>query len=199
MNADAAPICQTFVELVRESSREARLIGREELCAALAAKGPLTMTDLSAPANPTGLKTGEPFDFAAVAARALAEEHDLAFLAGPGNETFYYCPSLLSRTYAGIIALKNSPLLLMAETVRVNSRDYPRPTPLELFEAPPFELTPEAIQACLKTMDETPEFADIACTETSEGGIYLFSSRFLEPDYAVFLAERLDVGQANDP
>jgi hypothetical protein len=80
------------------------------------------------------------------------------------RETLYHAPALLSRTYASILDRKTSPLLLIAEEVRRNSAEYPRPVPLDFFEQSPFDLTPEQIEVGLKTMAENPEFVDITYT-----------------------------------
>ncbi len=87
---------------------------------------------------------------------------------------------------------KGSPLLLLAEEVRANSRDYPRPVPVELFEAPPFELTPEEIEQALRVMATDPRYQDITFTPTSTGAVYLFSTLHLERGYATFLAQRAE-------
>ena len=135
----------------------------------------------------------------ALLAETLAANEDLAALTSISGEILYHAPSLLSRTYAAILDRKTSPVLLIAEEVRRNSAEYPRPVPLELFEQSPFDLIPEQIEASLKTMAASPEFDDISFTTTSTGAVYLFSSRHLERPYAAFLAERADTGLLLNP
>ncbi|OGR39579.1 MAG: hypothetical protein A2051_11040 [Desulfovibrionales bacterium GWA2_65_9] len=127
----------------------------------------------------------------------LAEHPKLASFEGLSGQTVYHAPDVLSRTYARILDRKGSPLLLMAEEVRANSRDYPRPVPVELFEASPFELTPEEIERALRVMATDPRHQDITFTTTSTGAVYLFSTLHLERGYAAFLAQRAESLAAN--
>jgi hypothetical protein len=69
---------------------------------------------------------------------------------------------------------------------------------VELFEAPPFDLSPEIIEATLTAMAADPVYQDITFTTTALGSVYLFSSRHLERSYATFLAEQ-DESFAMDP
>jgi len=106
------------------------------------------------------------------------------------GQTLHHAPDLLSRTYARILDRKGSPLLLVAEEIRANSRDYPRTVPAELFAAPPFDLAAEDLEQILRIMAAAPDYQDIASTTTPDGAVHLFSTRHLERGYAVFLAQR---------
>ena len=175
-------------EHVRRRSQEAALTDPAELAGALAEAG------LAAPEG-----TAQD-DFAAAAlAAALAEHDDLRRVADIKGRERIFSIRHLSESYARLLTRKESPLLLMAETVRENSALYPRPLPLDIFEEPPFELSDDEIQACLKQMADDPDFRDIACTTSSAGTIFLFSTRHLEPGYAAFLAESLDVMVIHNP
>ena len=55
------------------------------------------------------------------------------------------------------------------------------------------------MQQCLRDMAETGEYADIRFTESSVGTVYLYSTRYLDEDYAAFLAEKEDVGAIASP
>lgn len=122
----------------------------------------------------------------------LAARPDIAALQSVSGRTLYHAPELLSRTYARILDRQGSPVLLMAEEIRANSRDYPRPVPAALFEQPPFGLGPEDIALALRTMAESPEHQDIASLTADGGETYLFSTRHLERGYALFLAQRAE-------
>ena len=132
-------------------------------------------------------------------ARALAADPDLAVVHGPDGEEFYRCVRLMSATYAEILAGKSAPCLLIAQTVRKNSQEYPRPIALDIFEYPPFAIDPQNIQACLRHMAEDGRFGDISFVRSSAGTVYLYSKKYLDHDYAAFLAERLDVDLALNP
>lgn len=176
-----------LANVVRDASRAGRLMGMEGLLESLKSRG---ATDVEGPDFP-GID--------ALMDETLASYPEIEALESISGQTLYYVPALLSRTYASILDRKSSPVILMAEEVRRNSADYPRPLPLEIFEESPFDLKPDQIADSLKTMAETPEFHDITFVTTSVGGVYLFSSRFLDRHYAAFLAERADVGLALNP
>jgi len=122
----------------------------------------------------------------------LASHPGLAAFESLSGQTVYYAPELLSHTYARILDRKGSPLTLMAEEIRASSRDYPRPVPVELFEAQPFDLTPEDIGLSLQAMTASPDYQDITFTTTPSGAVFLFSTLHLERGYAEFLAQRAE-------
>jgi len=186
-----ARLTEAAAEVVREASQEGRLATREEVLEALVAgdyfhqaEGP---GDVDAPRRTLAEEE------AAVALTGILASHPgLASLESLSGQTVYHAPDLLSRTFARILDRKGSPLLLMAGEIRANSRDYPRPVPVELFQAPPFDLTPEDIEHALRAMAAGPDYQDITFTTASTGMVYLFSTLHLERDYAAFLAQRAE-------
>lgn len=166
-------------DAVRNASAAARLIDAEEVVEQLRQGGLGTCPDALPEADPCRGVSG-----------ILAGLTGVASFVGLSGRTVYHDPGLLSRTYARILDRKGSPALLMAEEIRLNSRDYPRPLPVELFEASPFDLSPETIESTLGAMADDPVFRDIAVTTTTLGSVYLFSSLYLEPGYAAFLAQQ---------
>ncbi len=171
-----------IAELVRAASREGRLITAAELEAAYRESfGP------------------GPEDFAAELEAALAGHGDLARLPGAGGREYFHSLRHLSATYAGILARRGDPLLLIAATVRENSQLYPRPLALDVFNAEPFGLTPEVIREVLHGMHGNPTYVDIAAHTTTTGAIYLYSTRHLDHGYAAFLAERIETGLVDNP
>lgn len=174
---------EALAEAIRQASRAGILVGAEDLRGAL-----------------TGMEDMEETEGVDVLlAETLARNDDLAALESVTGRTLYHAPGLLSRTYAAILDRKAFPLILMAEEIRRNSLEYPRPVPLEMFQAEPFALTPEQTAAALAAMAEDPAYRDITFTTTSTGAVYMFSLRHLERPYAAFLAERADVGLAENP
>ncbi len=130
---------------------------------------------------------------------ALTEDFGLkAFTAWDGREYLHYQP-LLSGSYARILAAKGNPLELMKEQIRENSRVYPRPVPVEMFQAEPYNLEPALIEEVLHKLGSTKESKDIKFTQSSRGRVFLYSDKYLEDDYAEFLAERIDVGIVMNP
>lgn len=119
-------------------------------------------------------------------------------LASVSGGVAYHDTTVLSRAYARILDRKIAPAVMLAEEVRSNCRDYPRPVSVELFEKPPFDLAPQALRAALETLESDPKFQDIASLTTSEGAAYLFSTLHMRRAHALFLAER-DASFALDP
>jgi hypothetical protein len=175
-------ISRAVLVAVREASRAGRLASLADVREAVLAR--LAETPQGPPE--ADALTDDALDALLAAHPGLARFHSLE------GHTLYHAPSLLSRTYARILDRKGSPSLLMAEEIRVNSHDYPRPVPVELFETEPFNLGREAIKAALTEFDTAPEFADISLVETANGATFLFSERFLPRAYAQFLADQAD-------
>lgn len=185
---DLARLENAAAEAVREESRQGRLAALEDVLAALEADGAFLA--------PVGLDADGPRpwagDMTAALAAALAAAPGIASFKSISGQTAYHAPKLLSHSYARILDSKGSPLRLMAEEIRSNSRDYPRPVPVELFEAQPFGLTPEDIGQHLQAMAENPDYQDIAVATTATGAMFLFSTRHLERGYAEYLAQRAE-------
>ena len=136
---------------------------------------------------------------AALLAELLAENDDVAVFTAWDNKEYYHYKPQMSSLYARILSTANNKMVQVASVVRESSRDYPRPVALEIFEYPPFLFEADALQQCLRDMDENPEYADIKFTESSVGTVYLYSTRYLDEDYAAFLAENEDVGAIASP
>ena len=136
---------------------------------------------------------------AALLAELLAENDEVAVFTAWDNKEYYHYKPQMSSLYARILSTANNKMVQVASVVRESSRDYPRPVALEIFEYPPFLFEADALQQCLRDMDENPEYADIKFTESSVGTVYLYSTRYLDEDYAAFLAENEDVGAIASP
>ncbi len=169
---------------IRKKSAAAELISEDEILSLLKDENPL-------------LPAGE--DVAAILTRLIEENEDIQRLSGAGSH-FFYSSLHMTETYATILLNKlDGPLMLIAGTVRQNSHVYQRPVLLDIFTKPPFNLAHDQILDYLKTMAATENYNDIAATSTSASGIYLYSTAHLETEYAVMLAEWLDVGQSDNP
>jgi hypothetical protein len=183
---DVARLGDAAAEAVRAASHELRLPDCGEVLEALVAGGHFGAAETAAPEEARALLPD-----------LLAGRPDLAVLESRTGRTLHYAPELLSHTYARILDRKGSPLQLMAEEIRINSRDYPRPVPVDLFAGPPFGLAPEDIARALAAMAAAPEYRDISSATTATGAVYLFSTRHLERGYAIFLAQRAEAADMN--
>ncbi len=185
--ATEAELPRAVLQIIREASAEPRLIALEEILEGLRERGLAER-----------LETAPPDEPGTALAAIVADRPEIAALASRSGRTLYHDPALLSRSYARLLDNQDAPEALVAEAVRSNSRDYPRPVPVELFEKPPFGLAPQDLAAILAAMAAKPEFGDIASVSTSTGTAYLFSSRYLPRAHAAFLAEQ-DAMMAMNP
>ena len=183
---DAAGLAIT--DFIRRRSEAGQLVSAEDISSEFLRMGVLTE------------KENQPADFEAFLKETVKQNEELKEIVDGKGLVHYYSARSMAETYANILVRRGEdPLLLMSEIIRENSDRYPRPVPVSMFEGPPFELTVEEISLCLKKMADQKEYQDIKQTTTSIGTVFLFSTRYLEPDYATFLAEWIDVGQANNP
>ncbi len=178
-----------IVRFVRAKSEAGELVTGEEVLEDLVLKGVLKPEAEEDHSGWEGLLK-----------ETVENDEELREITDKTQHPYYYSTRGMTDAYAGILILKDGdPLVLMAETVREDSRRYPRPVRLDIFEGPPFSLTPEEIGRCLKRMAEQEAYKDIEQTSTSIGTVFLYSRLHLEPDYASMLAEWFDVGQSASP
>jgi hypothetical protein len=175
--------------IIREKSRSGQLTLQEEIFAELTRQGFLKPEDRDMRCQ-----------FEAILERTIEKNGDLKEIRDRQSLPHYYSSEYMTEPYANVlIQRRGDPLAPMAEMIRENSKIYPRPIPLHVFTESPFGLTREEILSHLRRMAEQEEYQDIKQTTTSIGTVFLFSTLYLDPDYATFLAEWLDVGQVNNP
>lgn len=112
------------------------------------------------------------------------------FTSWDGKEYFHFRP-LLSGSYARMLSTKNNPVEAIVDLVRENARIYPAITPLQLFYGEPFNMKPEDLDTFLAQIAQDGGKKDIRFTRDSLGGLYLYSDRWIDDDYAESLAESI--------
>ena len=188
-----AELAQAVADVVRQASQEVKLITRGDILATLVANGILaSVMDVRFQGEDRDVQPPQRENVDIWLAAVLSSHPGIASFESLSGQTVYHAPDLLSRTYALILDRKGSPVDLMAGEIRANCRDYPRPVPVEQFESPPFELSPEEIQTALRAMAASSDYKDITFTAASTGAVYLFSTLHMERGYAAFLAERAE-------
>lgn len=187
-------------EALPPTTREQRkILTRRELIRELI-NGNLTESTLVAESNdPEQAREITPEYFDAVYRAAIEGDFGLAEFCAWDKKVFCHYKPLLSSSYARLLSAQNNPVELLRNTVREESRLYPRPTPITVFEDIPFNFSPEQIEDILQNLNNDPKSTDIRFTTSSLGTVFLYSTRYLEDDYADFLAEHIDVEIAENP
>jgi len=189
LKKEKMPTHQSVADVVREKSKAGQLVAAEQLLQGLKQGNPETANGNEDSVSPEALLID-----------VIAEHEDLKQIQAEDGTFFYYSSMSMSEPYARILLHKQEGAAdLIAETVREDSDRYPRPTPLDVFKDPPFDMSQEELFSCLEEMSNRKEFQDISQVWTSIGHVFLYSSRYLERDYALMLAEWIDVGQFDNP
>ena len=189
MTGQEEAACLAAAMIIRKKSELGQLTLQEEILTELTRQGFLKPED-----SDMGCQ------FEAILKHTIEKNGDLKEICDRQSIPHYYSSVTMAERYARILIQKGGdPLVLMAEMIRENSKIYPRPTPLNVFTESPFGFTREDIFSHLRKMAEQEEYQDIRQTTTSVGTVFLFSTLYLDLDYATFLAEWIDVGQVNNP
>jgi len=189
MMKEGEAAARAIAAMIRQSSEAGQLISESEILRRMADQHLLT---------PHGANPLE--EIGNILRKAVAGSEDLHELAARDDSCRYYSSHFMSGAYAMILLHKQGDhLRLIAENVRQNSAVYLRPTPLDIFTQPPFDLTHQEVLNDLEQMAAEEEYRDIVPTTTSAFRVFLYSNLHLEPEHALMLAEWLDVGQFDNP
>ena len=114
---------------------------------------------------------------------------------------YLYSEVFIAKNYAAILgrAAANDPAATIAETVREESKIYPRPTNIDLFKEQVFDISPDELDAFISKSLKHEDFNDIKVLRASTGALYLYSNKYLSADYAMSLVEWREVGEENNP
>ncbi len=119
-----------------------------------------------------------------------------------GVEKIYlFSENYITKNYAKMmISVAERDLLnLIAETVREESKIYPRPTDVRLFSKAPFNLSKDEFKELYLQLVKKEEYSDIQETRASNNAPYLYSERFMKKAHAASLAEWIEVGAEQNP
>jgi len=130
-----------------------------------------------------------------------ARYQDIQKIVVSDEAVFLYSQRYITENYAKILARTegSDPLAAIAETVRDESRIYPRPTDIRLFAQPPFNMDRDEIPALVDQLIEQKAYGDIKKIVASTGAIYLHSEQHLGTAHARSLVEWEEVGQHDNP
>lgn len=117
-----------------------------------------------------------------------------------GNEYIYSGSEMTDRYVEILMGLKNKDMLkLIAETVRYESKKYPRPTRADLFTKKPYSIDMEELRELLDSLGEESDYRDLKFTEASNGTRFIYSEQHMTRFYATKLAEWYEVLQYETP
>ncbi|MCD8339136.1 MAG: hypothetical protein LUC43_02900, partial [Burkholderiales bacterium] len=109
----------------------------------------------------------EPAYFDEMAEELLKGKYSVQALTSWDGKTYFHFLPLMSASYAKLLSAKNNPYQLVLDTIRDNSRIYPRPIGVYTFENPPFNLKMDEIKAILDKIAEDENAKDIRVSITS--------------------------------
>ncbi len=124
---------------------------------------------------------------ACLAAMTTDERYqDIKTVSDSAGVAYLYCDMHMTGSYAALLARveAKNPYALVAETVRDESRIYPRATKVSLFYEPVFRIAPGELETVIEGLLHRAEFADIKKVVATTGAIYLYSERFMVPAHA---------------
>ncbi len=126
---------------------------------------------------------------------------DIKVVAVLSGVLYLYSDEYISNGYATTLirAEEDDPRSIIASTVRDESRIYPRPTNIDEFSNPVYNISISEFDTYLEDLLEQEEFKDIRLIEASTGARYLYSSLYLNKQYAQSLVEWKEVGEFENP
>jgi hypothetical protein len=127
---------------------------------------------------------------------------DIKTVTAATGETFFYSTRHMSDYYALLLArvAAHDPCATIAETVRDESKRYPRPTNVLLFMEKLFGMKEADLKASVCALQQRPEFSDIkTMVHPTTGGFYLYSSRYLDEYTASSMMDWQEVGRDANP
>jgi hypothetical protein len=126
---------------------------------------------------------------------------DIKKLIGNTGITYLYSETHMTGNYAAMLARvgEGTPCSIIAETVREESRIYPRPTKVELFYSPVFNFDPSQMEALIEGTLRNHECADLQKVVASTGAVYLYSKLYMDAYQAERWIEWEEVGKQDNP
>ncbi|QSX09130.1 hypothetical protein J0B03_03415 [Alkalibacter rhizosphaerae] len=113
-----------------------------------------------------------------------------------GKETrYFYSTEKMNEQYASLLLRTKEKdfLQLIADTVRDDSKRYPKTTNIKKFLGSPYHLTTEELDAVLAQMEKDDAYQDIKKTKASNGAVCLYSDKHLVKARAEYLTEYEEV------
>lgn len=132
--------------------------------------------------------------------KSREEFSDICIVKG-AEKIYMFSEQYMTKNYSKMMILVEEKDLFktIAETVREESRIYPRPTDARLFNKAPFKLSKEEFYEVYEQLKKKEEYRDIQETRASNNALYLYSDKFLKKAHAASLTEWIEVEAEQNP
>jgi|GEM_PF-1497165 len=127
---------------------------------------------------------------------------DIRTVTAATGEQFFYSTRHMSDYFAVLLSrvAAKDPCATIAETVRDESRIYPRPTCILLFKEKLFGMNEADLKEIVDRTLERPEYSDLKkMVHPATGGIYLYSSQYIDGNTAFAKMDWQEVGKDANP
>ena len=158
-------------QMIRESARQEQYLSLTDICVQ------------------TELERNTTLDL--MAEMREQEEYNDIFAYAGAKDTYYYTYPTLAHNYVKNLVLAQEDDLprIIAETVRYESKTYPRATNIDTFSKYPYHYTTIQIKRMLERMRGQEAYQDLQTYESKNKNFYIFSTLHLSPSYASYLVE----------
>jgi hypothetical protein len=146
----------------------------------------------------------ERYQIAAILNEMQADERysDIRKVTTAKGSVFFHSNRHISGGYATLLSrgTAKNPCAAIVDSVRDESRIYPRPTNIRIFLQKEFDIAPGELERAIPEILRKEEFADIKMlVHPTTGGVYLYSNRYLVEALASSLVDWEEVGRDANP
>jgi hypothetical protein len=146
----------------------------------------------------------ERYQIAAILNEMQADERysDIRKVTTAKGSVFFHSDRHIAGGYAVLLSrgTAKNPCAAIVDSVRDESRIYPRPTNIRIFLQKEFDIAPGELERAIPEILRTEEFADIKMlVHPATGGVYLYSNRYLVEALASALVDWEEVGRDANP
>lgn len=128
---------------------------------------------------------------------------DIKTVTASNGDVYFHSDKYLVGNYAVtlLMAMAGDHCVTIAETVREESRVYPRTTNVNIFrEQQVYGIPPDDLEAIVADTLRKPEYADIRkIVHPSTGSVHLYSDRYINEERAWEMMDWEEVGRAANP
>ncbi len=128
---------------------------------------------------------------------------DIKTVTASNGDVYFHSDNYLVGNYAVtlLMAMAGDHCATIAETVREESKIYPRTTNVAIFrEQRVYGIPPDDLEAIIADILRKPEYTDIRkIVHPTTGAVHLYSNRYIDEEHAWAMMDWEEVGRANNP